>query len=184
MNADELGGSDAMLSSEEREEDDVETDDDDNIEPTDYIDPTDNVEPDPTYNVEAPATFFKAPNGCKWYKEPQVGSASRVPAANIFKQSGTVGPISNFRNAPLLLVFNRLFNIHLKNEIVKWTNNKAESEYNRLNAVSSRQRQWMPLTLSELRCLPWYTFIHWCFTRRPPTSANHLGYIHGSSYSS
>lgn len=105
---------------------------------------------EPIVSEPANEEYFLAPSGRKWLKEPEVSVMSRIQGSNIFRPGGPIGPPANLKNASLLVIFNRIFNAQIKNEIIKYTNQKAINVYIKLNINRAKQRVWKPLTLSEL----------------------------------
>ncbi|XP_055910852.1 piggyBac transposable element-derived protein 4-like [Eupeodes corollae] len=94
---------------------------------------------------------FLAHNGRKWMKDPETAALSRVQGSNVFKPGGTVGSTINLKNSSLIQIFNRIFNLDMRNEIIKRTNEKDNDIYEKLNAKRTEQRFWKPLNMNELQ---------------------------------
>lgn len=95
--------------------------------------------------------YFLAASNRKWYKESTAAPLlTRTPAHNVFKPGGQLGPVRETRACPIDHIFYRLFNARIRTDIIKWTNEKAKSVFDRLNATHVKKREWKPLTSSEL----------------------------------
>lgn len=111
----------------------------------DEIEQVDPIEAEPSTEE-----YFLAISGRQWMKEPEAAVMSRIQGANVFRPGGKIGPVGNLKNKPLVFIFNRIFNNQIKNEIIKWTNEKANDVFKKLNLNRQIQRIWKPLTMNEL----------------------------------
>lgn len=101
-------------------------------------------------DVAGDSSYIIAPSGRKWFSDPVITPTSRVQSSNIFRPAGAIGPNVTLKYVSLICIFNRIFNHRVKNEIIKWTTEKAVSVFDRCNQDRQRQRTWQPITMSEL----------------------------------
>lgn len=120
-----------LISAEDEEastvapEDDYESDENDNEDNAAIV-------------VDGGNSYVVAPSGRKWSHDP----LQRKSRCFRFRPDSTVGPRDSR--------FDDIFNSRIKNEILKWTNAKAVSVFERCNANGQTQRAWTPMSLSEL----------------------------------
>lgn len=129
-----------------------EVEDDDEVLDLDEIDHI--IENEAEENVDINATssggYYRARTGRVWQKQPMVAPSARTQACNIFRPPISPGPLFHLKSSTLLNIFNRVFSADLKNDIIKWTNTRAEHCFNLANAASGTTRHWKPWSLSEL----------------------------------
>ena len=72
--------------------------------------------------------YFLAHNVRKWMKDSETTALTRVQGSNVFKP---VGPTIILKHSSHIKIFNRIFNLEIKKEIIKRTTNDG---YEKLNA--------------------------------------------------